>query len=788
MNIDVNGPTRPNAAAAGPTTQNAAATFAAVATATTVGVTGPPGIGVPPGGAPSQALLKNSATDYDTTWGTVTGGSGGGGPAYNYRWSTGTTVADPGSGKLSLNNATLTAATTLSISVYDQSGGVVRLDTLNVGDTFILYVTGNLNALVKYTISATPTNNANTWFSIPVTWVSTGSAGFTPTNNASLQAQSLVASHGLPPGGATQTVLVKNTAANYDAGWSLLGSAAWQAQSDFIWSYGGGWEVAVDNGTVSTGTFGLAPSQGNVQRYTLGGNVTFNPSLTGTWTGTCRRFRLFLKQDGVGSRTVTWTNVTWAGSAPILATAPNAVDVVTLLALDDGTTWYGYQEDIDLTNYLTAAGKAGAQTYTMSTNNIGNLTGSNVGTTAAALNIRADTSNTTGASGSHLGNIYTVAPVHMMETNVAASANETLTADPGAMIQARGTKTLNFANSAYAGGQGIYCWRGALAFQQNSIALASYGFKSAATYKNNPGTAGITIGNIAAFDARDTWQADGAAVTVNATNHYFSDMAFSTINTGTLTAITDFVNYEAALHINDAGVSMTGGYASFSAFTPVVTGAGAINQFSGFRILSGTTNAVTVVGLEFGASTGGAGTTSQYGIRLNGFTAGAATTTQTGLQVNAITGGQTNVGVNIAAPSGGSVANLGIQSAGTMQATGAASVLVAGTGGIGFTTGAGGAVTQATSRTTGVTLNKATGAITLFSAAGSATWAAFTLTNSTIGANDIIDVHQKSGANAYSAVVTNVAAGSCVINISAFTGTATEAPVFSFAVTKGAIV
>jgi hypothetical protein len=44
-----------------------------------------------------------------------------------------------------------------------------------------------------------------------------------------------------------------------------------------------------------------------------------------------------------------------------------------------------------------------------------------------------------------------------------------------------------------------------------------------------------------------------------------------------------------------------------------------------------------------------------------------------------------------------------------------------GTAGVGYATGAGGTVTQATSRTTGVTLNKTTGAITLFSAAGSAT-------------------------------------------------------------------
>lgn len=35
-------------------------------------LTGVPGIGIPSGGSTSQVLIKNSATDYDTTWGTIT--------------------------------------------------------------------------------------------------------------------------------------------------------------------------------------------------------------------------------------------------------------------------------------------------------------------------------------------------------------------------------------------------------------------------------------------------------------------------------------------------------------------------------------------------------------------------------------------------------------------------------------------------------------------------------------------------------------------------------------------
>lgn len=107
------------------------------------------------------------------------------------------------------------------------------------------------------------------------------------------------------------------------------------------------------------------------------------------------------------------------------------------------------------------------------------------------------------------------------------------------------------------------------------------------------------------------------------------------------------------------------------------------------------------------------------------------------------------------------------------------------TGGIGYGTGSGGTVTQATSRTTGVTLNKTNGAITLVSAAGSTSWQSFTLTNSTIASTDIVVVNQKSGTDKYMIHVTAVAAGSCQITFATTGGTTTEQPVFNFAVIKG---
>lgn len=112
--------------------------------------------------------------------------------------------------------------------------------------------------------------------------------------------------------------------------------------------------------------------------------------------------------------------------------------------------------------------------------------------------------------------------------------------------------------------------------------------------------------------------------------------------------------------------------------------------------------------------------------------------------------------------------------------------LLAGAGlGVGFATGAGGTVTQTSSRTTGVTLNKKCGAITLYSAAGTSAYTSFTVTNSLVTANDAIVVNQQSGTNTYLSFVTAVAAGSFRITFSAVSGTATDAPVFNFAVIEG---
>ncbi len=105
--------------------------------------------------------------------------------------------------------------------------------------------------------------------------------------------------------------------------------------------------------------------------------------------------------------------------------------------------------------------------------------------------------------------------------------------------------------------------------------------------------------------------------------------------------------------------------------------------------------------------------------------------------------------------------------------------------------GTGGTVTQATSRTTGVTLNKISGQITLFASTAITGHGAneFTLTNSFIDATDVVYICFASGLTSasYGVTVTAVAAGSCKISVANLsnTGSPADTPVLNFVVIKG---
>ena len=104
---------------------------------------------------------------------------------------------------------------------------------------------------------------------------------------------------------------------------------------------------------------------------------------------------------------------------------------------------------------------------------------------------------------------------------------------------------------------------------------------------------------------------------------------------------------------------------------------------------------------------------------------------------------------------------------------------------IGYAAGAQTAVTQATSKSTGVTANTSAGQITMNNASlATVTNVTFTLTNSLLSAKDVLILNVTNGTSAsYNAFVSSMAAGSATItlrNISA--GSLSEAVVINFAI------
>jgi hypothetical protein len=80
----------------------------------------------------------------------------------------------------------------------------------------------------------------------------------------------------------------------------------------------------------------LALTNGTVQIITLTGNAT----ITMPTAVSGKSFLLMLKQDGTGSRTVTWSTVKWSGgTAPTITATASRLDIYSFFS--DGTNWYG---------------------------------------------------------------------------------------------------------------------------------------------------------------------------------------------------------------------------------------------------------------------------------------------------------------------------------------------------------------------------------------------------------------------------------------------------------------
>ena len=110
---------------------------------------------------------------------------------------------------------------------------------------------------------------------------------------------------------------------------------------------------------------------------------------------------------------------------------------------------------------------------------------------------------------------------------------------------------------------------------------------------------------------------------------------------------------------------------------------------------------------------------------------------------------------------------------------------------IGYTASAQGTVTQATDKSTAVTLNKSAGRITMNNASlNTATNATFTLNNSLISANDTVILTISGGQatpGSYNVFANSLSTGSVSITLRNISGgTLSEAVIINFAIIHGA--
>ena len=116
---------------------------------------------------------------------------------------------------------------------------------------------------------------------------------------------------------------------------TLTGSQTLTNKTIEAGTFTNGYTEEVNTANTSTAST-ISLADGSFQVLTLTGNATITmPTATAG-----KSFILLLKQDGTGSRTVTWSTVKWpAGTAPTITSTASKQDIFSFFA--DGTNWYG---------------------------------------------------------------------------------------------------------------------------------------------------------------------------------------------------------------------------------------------------------------------------------------------------------------------------------------------------------------------------------------------------------------------------------------------------------------
>lgn len=209
------------------------------------------------------------------------------------------------------------------VKMGNQAGATATVD-VSQGRAFTMTLTGD-NTIA---FSNVPSDSGFGATEIAITATQDGTGSRALAWPGSVTWAEGVAPHMPQAAAATATFFLRTT----DSGTTWLGRGEGAMQPS----------KAVNQGSLS-GTETLDLSAGMSFYGELTGNTTFAFSevpAAGFLVLTLR-----VKQDGTGGRTITWPgSVSWAGGAPVISTAADAVAVFRLYSIDGGTAWFGVVE------------------------------------------------------------------------------------------------------------------------------------------------------------------------------------------------------------------------------------------------------------------------------------------------------------------------------------------------------------------------------------------------------------------------------------------------------------
>ena len=596
---------------------------------------------------------------------------------------------------------------------------------------------------------------------------------------------------------------------------------------------------------VTVGTIGTGTWNGSVIGSAYGGTGVNNSTRTLTISGASRT----LDQDVSSGSSPTFTGTNFSGTAASL-TAGNATAAVSATSAGKSTNVTGgvanqipYQTAADTTSFITAA--SGTNTFLSWTGSA--FTWTTVASATTATNIAGGANNRlvvqTGSGTTGFVVAPTVTSTYLQWNGSAFVFAAVTGATGGTVTSVGGTGTISgITLSGTVTSTGNLTLGGSLSLisppaigstTPNTGAFTILTVNSASTSAvtlSPTGSGTVTInpttsGTINNMSVGATTAATGRFTTVQ-----------STVATGTapfiVASTTQVANLNAATagtatNLSGGSVSATTISASSQITSTVATGTAPLVIASTTNVAN--LNASLLNGTTFsapGAIGGGTASTGAFTTLTASTQAGTATGSGTIYLSNATSGRIDYVAGGVAAPTfstvsvgtkivlypalGASAADwaIGIDTGTTWFSVPQASAsyhwsyyggttkvadlsgtgIFTVTGSLGYPTGVstGGAITQGTSRTQGVTLDKITGAITLFTTTSVVgAYLTFTVTNSTVAATDTVQVSVKSSTNTYVAFVSAVGTGSFNITFASVAGTASDAPVFNFAVIKG---